>query len=239
MEPQDRPDKLTVMPSLKAVILALRQEINTAMQADVATPHPLNLEVDEIVLSLNLSIKDRKKPDGSLELHFDVQDAISAPSTTAQPPHTLAIKFKVRTSAQNNGHPGEAIEFVEVPVHKAASPPTAPSTEDQLIQSLSEVLGAPGFDSSARATVFREALDGLSDAQALSTMQSFTDPELLKQDDFVKHAHHLISGVLKSGPLKSAGSGGKALAKLFTNHPAVTIVKLVEKNWKTQADWLT
>jgi hypothetical protein len=101
-----------------------------------------------------------------------------------------------------------------------------------------EVFGAPGFDSSARATVFREALAELSNDQALAVVDSLNGSLVSGTDEVVKRAWFLIGALLRSGPLKSTDRGGAFLAKIFSQHSVQSVIQLIEDRWKSQAEWL-
>jgi hypothetical protein len=109
---------------------------------------------------------------------------------------------------------------------------------ERVIGIFTKVLGPPGFDSSAKATVLRDTLAEFSDEQAMSIIDSLRGVPLTAGGDAAKRARHMISNVVKSGPLGSPERGGELLVEIFQRHSLVALLRLIEDVWKTQDYWL-
>jgi hypothetical protein len=227
--------------SLKNVISALRREIDEALKENRALSDGTRLEAERIVLSLDVSITERRSQDGTAELSFELveltakQPAAKASLGKAKP-HTLTIEFK-RSSAGEVTSTSASTR----PKGEEISRPAGPSDEaarDDVLKLLSDIFGAPGFDSSARATVFREALARLKEKDARLVIKSLSGKPATDLHDDARQARHLMSNVLRSGPLKSASRGGEVLTRVFEKHSVASIARLIEETWKTQDEWL-
>jgi hypothetical protein len=155
------------MASLHQVIAALRREIDVALEENAAKGGPVRLEFDRVVLSLEVSVRNQRAPDGCVELSFEVLEAGQKEQT-----HRLTFEFKsmARPQADAGNQPASATPKLAPAREKAFSLGGADASK--VIESLSSVFGPPGFDSSARATVFREVFAGLSEPHAASRRAS-------------------------------------------------------------------
>jgi len=109
---------------------------------------------------------------------------------------------------------------------------------EKVIASLSSIFGPPGFDSSARATVFCEVFATLSEPQAAAFIASFSSGTVPDEDATLGTARHRINGVFRSGPLRSVERGSEIFAEVLSQYAIEPIVRLVEEKWKRQNDWL-
>ncbi|MBI5801303.1 MAG: hypothetical protein HZA92_11365 [Verrucomicrobia bacterium] len=139
-------------------------------------------------------------------------------------PHSMTIEFK-------SGSPTALA---------AASTAPRPVTvaEGEVFPALSQLFGAPGFDSSARATVFRDALEGMSQEQILTVLAAASAAPAAGTDAATRMAAHLLRGVIQSGPTKAVDRGVNALRELLARHPLAELLRVAEAEWKTQAAWL-
>lgn len=103
---------------------------------------------------------------------------------------------------------------------------------------LAQIFGAPGFDSSARATVFRETLAGLTPKEIEAVMATLTTPLNGIMDERQRQVVHILRGVIHSGPTKQMERGAELLRRVFANHPLAEVMQNVEADWKTQDAWL-
>jgi hypothetical protein len=120
-------------------------------------------------------------------------------------------------------------------------PPTPPGTkpepsasnhidEAEVARQLDAVFGTPGFDSAARATVFRETVSGLDREQlpalwdGLEGIKGATNPDL-------DRALHTLQRLLERG---DAGiiPGARILRQIFSRHPVDAVLDLVGKRWR-------
>jgi hypothetical protein len=216
-----------LMQSLRKVISALHHEILAALQEGRDLPKGGRLEADKVVVTLALGISQQKH-DAPVELwcHSQEQNAASAPC------HTITIEFRPVLTLAANGSPQLSHEK---PAAQGAGLEAA--QERKIAESLTMIFGAPGFDSSARATVFREALAGLSDDQARAIMDSLRGMPTPGITPAAARARHLISRLIDSGNAGSA-RGRDILAEIFYQHSVQSITRLVRELWKTQEEWL-
>jgi hypothetical protein len=224
------------MQPLKTVISALRREIESALEGNRDLPVGARLEAERVVLSLEFMAREQHRQDGSVEVMFDVINIVAQSSTDGNAvvahcsPHRLTIEF---TRAQTR--PLDT-EKHSLPQNYSARSEEGVET-NPVTKSLIDLLGAPGFDSSARATVLRETLAGLSEGQIRAVVASLAGGDLPDANEAVKRARHLIKGVLRSGPLKSAESGGKVLEEIFGRQPVESVLRLIQETWKSEEQW--
>lgn len=165
-----------------------------------------------------------------LSLNFTLDEAGTQAVASAEGPHSVTIEFK-------------AGERLAVAAESAASPDEAAHArttgeKDRIIRALSQVFGAPGFDSSARATVFREALEGFSRKQALAALSAVTASPSASHPEPMRAAAHRLRGVIQSGPGKALDRGANTLREVLTSHPMELVLLVAETEWKTQEKWL-
>src|SRR5690242_2847370 len=77
------------MASLHQTIAALRREIDAALQENAASGDPIRLEPERVVLSLEVSVREQRAPDGRVEFSFEVLEAGQKEQT-----HRLTLEFK-------------------------------------------------------------------------------------------------------------------------------------------------
>jgi len=161
-----------------------------------------------------------------LTLNFTL-DA-TAQRAHAQPdgPNSVTVEFKVGEWGQLQ------------PVAAPAAPVAKPVDAGGIVSVLTQVFGAPGFDSSARATVFRETLEEKSHDEVLAVLAMLRPEATAPLDDATRRASHVLRGIIQSGPAKNVGQGAKLLVELMTQHPLAEVLRAAETTWKTHDDWL-
>ncbi len=111
--------------------------------------------------------------------------------------------------------------------------PLPRSTEEQRSEAwaqLDRVFGPPGFDSGARATVFRELAEGLRDEAFLVVLECLqrgghaTDPQ-------VERARHGLARLLERGP-SGVRDGCHILRSVHAVHGLAGILVLVGLRWR-------
>ena len=204
------------MQSLSEVVRALRTEVATALAEGGALPDGCRLVADRVVATLGFAVVSGPDDAASRRPPRFVVSGESVPA------HSLRVEFAV--------HGGGA--SVDEP-HPAAF---AGLDADRASEILSSVFGAPGFDSSARASVFRETLDALEPGEARRLVESLAEGAPTGDRGF-DHARHLVRRVIASGP-GSLDDGIAALRGLFRDFDATGILSLVGERWRTQHDWL-
>lgn len=151
-------------------------------------------------------------------------DGSGAQAIAAAGPHSLSLDFKLTPAAE-----GETVPVAATPALDAAS---------EIFGTLQQVFGAPGFDSSARATVFREALGELTLEQARAAVARLRPGVPSSADSATQRAGNILRGICHSGPLKNAARGGQLLAAVLEHYPLPVVLGVAETEWKTQDSWL-
>lgn len=160
-----------------------------------------------------------------LNFHFALEGGAVHASATG--PHSVSIEL---------GGGGAPPTLASAMVGAVNRLPTAAAVESA--DGLAAVFGAPGFDSSARATVFRETLAGMSDAEARAVMAALQTPLAEISEEAQRRAVHILRGVILSGPAKQLERGAVVLRNALAGRPLAEVLRHVEVTWKTQDDWL-
>lgn len=219
--------------SLQKALAALRQAIDDSLCERSALPSNTRLEADRIVVSLQLSLEEQASADGTSQLVWVVPEG-RAPS--GQPGHTVTFEFKSTkiTPEQTLNRPTHTARPAATP----AVPRQVEVSEAELVVTMLTLLfGPPGFDSSARATVFREALEGLGEDKVAAALRDLDSKSSAEPDHAYKSVRHLMRGVIKSGPLRSVERGVEILDELLRQHRIGPVLQLIQDRWKTQQDW--
>lgn len=215
------------MQSLANVLSALQRELGAAQ--NLQFPGGVSMQPDRAVISFRFAAQE--KPGGDVQ--FSWTDAAGNPEApSANYPHTLTIEFKAVVAGANGHTAYLPAENFSRPIPKSEAVPL-----DRIKEALSLIFGQPGFDSSARATVFREAFAELSAEQAQMVISSISGsaPE---GDDVAKRSRVLLLKLARSAPIDSPEQAIAILAEILNQHPLDSILGLVAREWKTQEDWL-
>lgn len=218
------------MESLQTVIASLRREILAALAEPCDLPACARLEAERVSATLRFVVQSEMSPGGAVGVQFGV-----VPQSTAEAmAHTVTIDFKVAAGA-----PADPASAVPAPVTLALQDPEKlnETAARELEDALASVLGVPGFDSSARATVFREALEELSEEQARALSEVFRGAQSPESSPATTHAGHLLNRLLATAPA-GPERGRALLATLLQQHSVRLLEPFVMKRWKTQMDWL-
>ena len=195
--------------------------------------HAINTALREMQLGLAVQRDQGSLPLIPERVHLTLTFALDADGTTnASPggPHSVTIEFKTGDrSSRPAGSPAP-------PAAAAGRPATDEAGE--MVSALSQLFGAPGFDSSARATVFREVLEGMPRKRVLAVLAAVSTSPSARTDDATRMAAHLLRGVIQSGPTKALDSGVSTLRKVLSGHSLAEVLRAVESEWKTQSAWL-
>lgn len=228
------------MTTLKQLIRDLQQQL-TQVCAQAAESR--ETEPRLIPTRVSLSLRIRVSPVG---LEVVPTPADKADGQPAQAPESIrsddrmTIEFQVETPVQG-GIP-RAMEprgIMDPPIDHTALPQAPARTEDQRLPLLEQVLGSPGFDSAARASVFREALEGLAESQRITIWEVLKDTTPGNPvDPELKHARHLLRGVLRSGPAGLTSSVLDRLRQEVRSNGSHSLLELLRRHWKSQEDWL-
>lgn len=192
---------------------------------------PLNEAIAAVLREVNQGCAAGRPPLKPERVRLTLNFVIAAgqpPRADAAGPHSVTVEFAVGTAGQGQSSPPPA---EAVPVAPAATP-------HEIVPALAQLFGPPGFDSSARATVFRETLAGMTPAEVEAVMAALTTPLAGITDERRRRAVHILRGVIHSGPTKQVERGAAALRGMFASHPLAEVMRVVEAEWKTQDDWL-
>jgi hypothetical protein len=221
------------MGSLKNIISALQREIAAALEENKAVPACATLQPGKVTLSLDVRFHETKT--GGVEITCHQGRGHNGTSESSR----VTIEFEIASpSPSPKASPSHSLPVSKSPTPKA--PPSAriePSEAANVKQSLSSIFGAPGFDSSARAAVFRDAVADLSAEQAQMLIQSFSGTPLPDEERAAKRARMLILKLLKTGPMKSAEEGAELLTELFARHDLGALLNLIGRDWNTRENW--
>jgi len=190
---------------------------------------PLNEAIAAVLKEVNRGCAAAGVPAQPERVRLTLNFALEAgqtPRAQADGPHSVTVEFALNDAPAGN------------PAPAAAVPIAATAESGGMAPALSQVFGVPGFDSSARATVFRETLAGMTPAEVEAVMAALTTPLAGIADERRRHAVHILRGVIHSGPTKQVERGAEALRRMFASHPLAEVMRVVEAEWKTQDAWL-
>lgn len=207
------------MPTVEQAIRELRREVLAGLRDECPLPGQLTYTADRITLSLAVQI--HRASDSGEPSRFSV----ATDSSTAQ--HRVTVEFLVPPSAA--AHP--PIPSTDLLPKLEESSETLP-----VFSALCEVFGAPGFDSSARATVFREVLEDLSPIQQRDVLLSLDSPVQPDVDAVLSEARHRILRLVSCGPAKE-GQGPALLRQLALRESIQTLILQAAVHWRTPSDW--
>ena len=148
------------------------------------------------------------------------------PSASA---HRLTLEFKLQPAGGADAAKGGVTPA-------ALSAPVPVVVEPIDFAELAEVFGAPGFDSSARATVFRETLEDLDEAERWAVLTTLGDPAAEGEEPALSRARQLIQRLVGSGPA-GPKRGPQLLRQLASHAPAAALIRLAAERWRTQSEW--
>lgn len=238
MPPEARTAISCDMPNLKTLLSDLERQLQDALAA--RTPpqdSAVQLRPERVTLQLKLKLAHEGSPIQLLPI--TAEDHARPGSVVEQ---ILTVEYWVGPRGTLDASPAVSIHSTpsnEVVSTAALAPAVPIPTDDRALAVLTEILGPPGFDSSARASVFCEAVSELDESQRVAIWNALADPRPgVVIDPQLKRARHLLRGVLRSKTGGSVSDGPTALAALFTSHRSEDLLQLIQSHWKTQADWL-
>jgi hypothetical protein len=105
-----------------------------------------------------------------------------------------------------------------------------PEFAEQLGVVLDGVFGPPGFDSAARATVFRESALEVGPESLHGILTALVEGRPLAES-VVERARHAIQRLLERGPA-GVKPGAGVLQDVFAKHPFIGLLNLIEARWR-------
>lgn len=116
-------------------------------------------------------------------------------------------------------------------VGQGMTPPAGPEVSGAALgEQLDQVFGKPGFDSAARATVFREAAAAVGAAGIGEVLGAVVTGSRLS-DAGRERARHAVTRLLERGPLGVEG-GCEVLGRALAAHGLVAVLAEVESRWQ-------
>lgn len=204
------------MPTVEQTVRELRREIINAIGDQTPLPDGASWVADRVTLSLAVHLQPAGDP-GRFTVAVD---------PTAES-HRITVEFRITSS-----------DHVTPRIHPQQ--PASPMDERIAVKpvhvALAEVFGAPGFDSSARATVFREALEELSTLQRHQVLTSLEGPATPDEDAVVTRARHRILRLVGSGPA-GREQGSALLRQLALRESTQALIQQAAEHWRTPSDW--
>ena len=218
------------MASLAKILSALQREISVASQKRATWGNGEELRATKVVLSLEFEIKEAAN--GEISFSF------SRPKTTSNGVTSAPCQKLVLELEPSSGQPLAKSALRKT--QKSAQPEQEFESHQaiELTGDLSALFGPPGFDSSARAMVFREAFSELSEEQTRMVIESFSGSPLPETETTAKRARSLVAKIFKSGPAKSEAKGAELLTEIYARYPMQIILRIIEQEWKTQQNWM-
>ncbi len=224
-----------------------RQVIKSLGCTDLKSTAP-GLRAERVKLCLELEVKEVQSPSGKTVASFLVcesrlspawphSNGAPLPAPSASGRHTMEIEFMIPRPESSESPPARNPHQDDLRTGAQSSAQTGTGAKS-LVAMLSAVLGAPGFDSSARASTLREVLQGFPVSRTNELVASLKLPPGSAVDSDMERARHFLRGILLSGPAKSIATGSDALEELFTRHSLESILRCLEKEWRGQDNWI-
>jgi|GEM_PF-2822452 len=226
------------MFSIPSVLQLLQTQLSEAFNHPTRLPSGVELQADRVVITLSLHlVPNPTSPDSPL---IQVSPT-SAPVEGQSLPHALSTLHSLTIELRPPQLASTPI-WAQPQANGSAKPSTNPKppakSPDEWVSVLAQIFGPPGFDSSARASVFCEVLEPFDHSQILLLIRSLLDPNPEHLTPSQKQVRHQILGIIRSGPTESLTEGAQILADIFENAERDAILQLIHKRWKTQAAWL-
>jgi hypothetical protein len=227
------------MRPLKDVIVALRHELEEALQANQDLPYKNQLEADRIILTMELAVSEETGTSGQAGLSFGVVVADVNASAEANrkrertKTHTLTIEFKPRVVQPTP--PGSSKPFAQRIKEAEPGEPVDREPHAHRVELLSMIFGAPGsFDAYCRADIFKTAVVELTDAGYSLLLAAIGGRKIPKRETDVALAYGQIGNILKTGAAKSAEKGAAILQESLTGISRNELKLLIESTWRNE-----
>lgn len=213
------------MNSVETAIRELRRAALAALAEGTSLPPGVACVAERLTLSLavRFPLAEADRESGRCDVASGEADGAL---------HRLTLEFRLGppTAAEAAVHSTNTIETRAL---EGKLPPDVSA-----VGVLSDILGAPGFDSSARATVFRETLEELGEGQRRQVLASLGSPASDSEDPPVTQARHRIYRLSGTGPA-GKDRGPKLLRELAARHSAESLIQLAKTHWRTPSEWAT
>ncbi len=196
------------------------------------------MEVDRVVLTLEVALREETGASGDLGLAFGVLVAGQGVAVGLEQEHhrlrthSLRIEFKPRgiqtpPAAGSNpcSEPGKATSRGE--------PAETESSPDRRVNLLTKVFGEPGgFYSHNRAEVFNGAVTDLSEAGYALLLAALGGQTIPPGEAAVALAYGQICNFLRSGPAGSVVRGSELLREAVIGSDRRELRRMIESAWQ-------
>jgi hypothetical protein len=211
---------------LREVLMTLRRELAAAEVGGHRATVTLAIEVIE------------SGPGGALRFGVVTGTAGATPSR-----HSITIELEPSVAdAGLQNHPSSSAPLAVKGRGESATAGADTAKDKGLVESLTGMFGAPGFDNAARASVFADILESLTPEQVTALVSSFeldaTEvPREKPTDPAVAAARIRIARLLRLGPERYKG-GLETMLAVLKRTPAPSLIQTVRATWKTQDAWI-
>lgn len=216
------------MMSVEQAVRALRRDVLAALATEAPLPGGALLVADRVSFSLGVCFEPP-------EIVGAEPGCLVVATEPVPELHRITLEFRVVTPSAHG-----ALSSASPPALPAGPQLQGPEPRSvSVFEMLAEVFGPPGFDSAARATVFREALDALTEAQRLHVLTTLNVSAHSEEEAVaVRHARQLVRRLAASGP---AGQerGSDLLRQLATQVTVGELMAVAAQRWETQSAWAT
>lgn len=198
---------------LQAALLALRRELEgTAQVGQSSDGRPWKLDR----IRVRMAVSCVACPGGKWEWVPSLGDS----------PHTVDLEWSPEFAELRASVPSPFKE------PSTAIPPASwtPETAERVGVIMDGAFGPPGFDSAARATVFREAALELGPDSLQVVLTALMEGRRLEELG-LERARHAIQRLLERGPA-GVKSGAGILRDVFGNHPFDALLTRMEDRWR-------
>ncbi len=113
---------------------------------------------------------------------------------------------------------------------------TSVSLPTGLVEALAQVLGEPGFDTSARAEVLSEWLQGVDPLEATKVLEWCRSESTTMPDQPLRGAWNRVRRLLSFSKL-GVPTAADRLLRLLQQHPPEALVRVLNERWKFGTHW--
>ncbi len=207
------------------------------------------MKLQEVIAAFQRELDAARSKGRPFNARLELQVVVEQANHTA-PVNVVVLGRGAAERAPNGGAHLLVIDFdpARDPADQHATPVApehpapVPHPHNELHSALAAIFGPPGFDASARASVFCEIVENLAPSQLEALLAAFTEdaaevPLHRPPDADVAAARIRVVRLLKLGP---AGfpAGLASLLRLLNRPGGEALVRTLREHWKTQSDWI-
>jgi hypothetical protein len=208
-----RDDEESGPSELQVALLALRRELEGVSHNDPSPREP-RWKMDRI--RVRMAVACVACPGGGWRWVPSQGDS----------PHTVDLEWR---SEDTGSKPPMAASGTESSM-AVGSASWMPELAEQLGVVLDGVFGPPGFDSAARATVFRESALEVGPESLHGILTALVEGRRLEESG-AERARHAIQRLLERGPA-GVKDGATVLRDVFGKYPFAGLLGLIEARWR-------